>query len=381
MTSVLDAESIAAPTRVGVDARMLAPFPTGVGNYIAGLLLPLCSRHRETTFFLYSNSRIEIEPHPNLTVREGGMRVGPAWLNVQLPRALAADGIDVFWGANGVAPVLTTCPTVVTVHDLVYRFAGETMGRQARWTKRVFQGWSVRRAKRVAAVSKATADDVASVYGRSVDAIITPMANAAFHRQDADAVRSARERHGLPERYWLFAGTLEPRKNLVNLLEAYFRCSSDGRSMPMLVLAGARGWGDPRLLELIQDGESRGLVRRLGYVSLQDLACLYTGCEVLWMPSTYEGFGMPLLEAQACGAAVVHGLHASMVEASGGLGLATPTDVGALAEVMERVVREEAPMVCRLVERRAGDAEAAASELWRLFCSAVGSAVEGRRDT
>ena len=257
------------------------------------------------------------------------------------------------------------------MHDLVYRFAGETMSWRARWTKRVFQGRSVRQAACVVAVSKATADDVDHCYGRGVDAVVHPSVHPTFRRRAADIVKAACRRHGLPARYWLFAGTLEPRKNLVNLLQAYGQCRAKGLDLPVLVLAGAAGWGAPRLNEMIREGEKAAVVRRLGYVPLDDLAALYSGCDALWMPSRYEGFGMPLLEAQCCGAPVVHGRHPSMVEAAGELGVVTDTDVAAVARTMERVVRGEAPLVCRLIDFSGVPPVSASDVMWNLFVAAA----------
>lgn len=360
------------PSSVGIDARMLSPSPTGVGNYIATLLHPLCEAHPQTRFFLYSCFGVEFSGHTNVVVREGGPTVGPLWMNLTLPSALAKDCIDVFWGANGVAPCLgKTPPSVVTVHDLVYRFAGETMGRGNRWNKTAFQRWSVRRAKQVVAVSQATANDVASFYGRSVDAVLRPLASAEYTRQSGDCVRSVRERLLLPEDFWLFAGTLEPRKNLVSLLEAYLQEIDAGQRLPVLALAGKRGWGDERLNRLIARGESSGQVRRLGYVSIKDLSALYSGCTLLWMPSLCEGFGMPLLEAQRCGAAVVHGDHASMCEAADSLGIATGTSVSALRQTIGRIVRGEAPLACRTFSTNDDEVGVCSEALWHCFCRAM----------
>lgn len=359
------------PARIGIDARMLSKNPTGVGNYIAALLTPMCQSQTKTEFFLYSNSRVDYVGGPNVALREGGAGVGPAWMNFQLPAALQKDRIDVFWGANGVAPVRGKVPSVVTVHDLVYRFAGETMGRGARWTKRVFQGWSVRRASQVIAVSHATASDVAAVYHRPVNAVIPPLANPLFKREDRAAVREVLERYDLRQPYWLVAGTLEPRKNLVGLLSAYLALIDSGIDLPVLLLAGNAGWAASRLNELIARGVASACIRQLGYVPLQDLANLYAGCDILWMPSIYEGFGMPLLEAQRCGACVVHGDHASMVEASGGLGLSTGTDVASLRATLLRIASGEAPLACRLSQAEPGEAEAASRQLWDCFCAAV----------
>ena len=359
--------------RVGIDARMLSPNPTGVGNYIATLLRPMCEAHPQSNFILYSNSIVDFKGLPNVTIREGGARVGPAWLNTQLVAALKRDRVDVFWGANGIAPVSGDVPTVVTVHDLVYRFAGQTMGFGARWTKRVFQGWSVRRARQVVAVSQATADDVLRVYGRPVDDVIAPIADAAFRRRDPASIQAVTARYGLPPTYWLCAGTLEPRKNLVAMLGAYLEAGAAGIKLPLLVLAGSPGWHNTGLNNLIAQGEETGQIRRIGYVPLDDLACLYAGCSLLWMPSIYEGFGMPLLEAQRCGAPVAHGDHASMLEASAGLGLSTATDRAALRSLIETVAKGEAPLACRLEQATEGEAARASERLWYRFCVAAES--------
>ena len=366
---------MADPKRVGIDARMVAQTPSGVGNYISSLLLPMCSTHPDTQFFLYSNSSISFPEQPNVSVHEWGHKVGPLWMNTQVPKAVVRDRIDVFWGANGVAPVLRfSPPTVVTVHDLVYRFAGETMLRGARWTKLVFQGWSVKRASQVVAVSNATAEDVAAVYGRRADAVIHPPVDRVFRRAGAEALAAIRLKFDLPQRYWLSAGTLEPRKNLVQLLEAYLSTLQEGHDLPMLVLAGSAGWGGGRLNALIAAGVETNKIRKLGYVAIDDLAGLYGACELLWMPSIYEGFGMPLLEAQHCGAAVVHGAHASMVEAAAGLGLATETGTADLAATMRSVVRGEAAISCRLCDADETGASQASRRMWECLCAASASA-------
>jgi glycosyltransferase involved in cell wall biosynthesis len=180
-------------------------------------------------------------------------------------------------------------------------------------------------------------------------------------------LREVCDRLKLPERFWLFAGTLEPRKNLGGLLDAYLQEIDAGKRLPVLALAGTRGWSDERLNRLIARGESIGQVRRLGYVSVKDLATLYSGCILLWMPSLYEGFGLPLLEAQQCGAAVVHGDHASMCEAADGLGVVTGTDVGALRRTIDQIVRGEAPLTCRIALMPPDDARTASEVIWGCF--------------
>jgi glycosyltransferase involved in cell wall biosynthesis len=355
--------------RIGVDARMLGWPRTGVGNYMHALLEPLCARHPQASFLLYSNTPVRFELPANAQARVSARkRPGPWWLNVQLPPQLRRDRIDVFWGANGLMPCLgASPPAVVTVHDFVYRFAAATMSRTARWNRRLFQSRSVRRARAVVCVSQATADDLRRIERREADAVLPPPVDARYRRLPLAQVRSVRERHGLPERFLLCVGTLEPRKNLHALLLAQVALADAGEAVLPLALAGLRGWHDKALARLIERAIERGLVVRLGYVPADELVALYAACHAFVMPSIYEGFGMPLLEAQLCGAPVVHGHHASMCEAAGGLGVVSATDSASLRQTLLAVARGEAPLACRLPHTIDNDAAGRAERLWALF--------------
>lgn len=355
--------------RIGVDARMLGWPRSGVGNYIHALLEPLCERHREAAFVLYSNTPIHFELARNAQARVAARaRPGPWWLNVELPRQLRRDRIDVFWGANGLLPCLGRAPrAVLTVHDFVYRMAGQTMPRAVRWNRRLFQPRSVRRAAGVVCVSQTTAEDLRRLERRQADAVLPPPVDPRYRHVPAQEARTVRERHGLPERFLLFVGTHEPRKNLPALLQAQLALADAGEPALPLALVGVRGWHDAELSALIERAAARGLVHRLGFVKTDELAALYAACHAFVMPSLYEGFGMPVLEAQLCGAPVVHGTHASMHEAAGGLGLATGTDEAALRETLRALARGEAVLACRLPHTIDNDAAARAERLWALF--------------
>ncbi len=357
------------PERVGIDARGLQPQRTGLGNYLLNLLLPMLAHHPRTQFFLYSNDPIVAPEHPNVVVRcAPHIKSAVAWLHLHLPGELRSDRIDVFWGAFGYVPVLRrACPAVLTLYDFVHKFAGASMRWRTRWNRRVFQSLSLRRADEVVAISHATAHDAAAVGGRAVDVIVAPIIDAAFGPQARAAVPQVLRRHAITSAYLVCAGTMEPRKNLPTMLRAYMQVRSAGWSLPQLVLVGAKGWLDDELQRLVESAIARGEVRRLGFVPNDELAGLYAGAVALVFPSLYEGFGMPVTEAQLCGAPVLHGTHASMREAGGGLGVVVGNDEAAWVACFERLAVAEVPLSCRLMHDIDNDAESASRTMAALL--------------
>ena len=168
--------------------------------------------------------------------------------------------------------------------------------------------------------------------------VIYPGVDADFRPLPPEEVEDFRRRRGLPERYFLYVGNLEPRKNLLRLVQAYARLRPSG--VP-LILAGARGWG---YAELFQEVEALGLADRVlfpGFIPREELPLWYNGAEAFFYPSLYEGFGLPPLEAMACGTPVVVSTAASLPEVVGTAGLQVAAeDVEAMAETMRRLLEE-----------------------------------------
>jgi glycosyltransferase involved in cell wall biosynthesis len=362
--------------KVGIDSTALVASPTGVGNYISRLLEPMVRMHPEAEFVLFSNDEVFFPAAPNVRVRRSTpKRRGPWWQNTHLRRMLAEERPDVFWAANGLLPLRLPrgTATVVTVHDLVYKFAPETLPFVSYWGRRLGQRMAVAAADRLVYVSHATAADALAAYGRPGDAVLPPLADAGFARPAATTVNAVRARLGLPERYLLTLGTLEPRKNIVALVDAYLQRREAGAALPLLAIAGGKGWLDSDIAARMDRGETLGFVRRLGYVDLADLPALYAGCEAFLMPSLYEGFGMPLLEAQLCGAPVIHGPHASMHEAAGRLGVETPTTVAGIATTLDALAAGELALACRVRGDIANDSDTSSARLWTLLNDAAAS--------
>lgn len=284
-----------------------------------------------------------------------------AWEQLVQPWVLKEAKADLVHGPVFVGPFIAPCPVVVTIHDLSFlRFPHLFRGAN-RLYLRIFTRASVRRARRVIAVSSYTAEEtirLLGVEGGKVDVVYHGV-DAGFRPLPAKEVQAFRERTGLPERLILYVGTLEPRKNLVRLVEAFARLQEPGLS---LILAGARGWYDETIFARVEELGLREKVLFPGYVPPDELPLWYNAATVFVYPSLYEGFGMPVLEAQACGTPVLTSDRSALPEAAGeGALLVDPWDVEVLAEGLRQLLGDE---TLRMTLRQSGLAHASRFD-WR----------------
>jgi glycosyltransferase involved in cell wall biosynthesis len=236
---------------------------------------------------------------------------------------------------------MATRPFVVTVHDLSFLSYPQGFRVLNRSYLRVFTRLSVQRARRVIAVSESTKHDLVQNYGLSpgkVDVVHNGV-GSGFRPLPAAQVAAFRAKQGLPESFILFVGTLEPRKNVIRLIEAY-ACLPETK--PPLLLVGGKGW---LYDDLFARREALGLTNQVhfvGYVPAEDLPLWYNAAELFVYPSLYEGFGLPPLEAMASGTPVISSASSSLPEVVGTAGLLVdPTDVEALATTMQRVLSDK----------------------------------------
>jgi glycosyltransferase involved in cell wall biosynthesis len=340
----------------------------------------MCEQNPQVEFILFGNTSVVFSDMPNVTIKSAPSKWrGPLWHTIELGPLLRKNKIQAFWGTNGYLPPykLRGIATVLTVHDLADVFAPHTQARLVKWSRSLLQPRAVRLADRVIAVSKATAADMETAYGRRADAVIRPLLSSRFRvatKSESDAILA---KYKLPESFLLTVGTLEPRKNLAALITAYIDRRRSGVELPVLVLAGGDGWNDGGIRAKVTNAEKSGWVRRLGFVPNDDLPALYAGCEVFMMPSIYEGFGMPLVEAQLCGAAVLHGSHPSMVEAAGGFGVSVEPSEASLRAMFDALAVGRCALACRLPQFIENDPALSAQRLWQQLSEAASETVLG----
>jgi glycosyltransferase involved in cell wall biosynthesis len=239
-----------------------------------------------------------------------------------------------------VSPLVNPTPAVVTVYDLSFKLFPERFLPAQRLYLSMFTTHSCRRARRVIAISESTRQDVIRLFkiDRAQVDVAAPGVHPAFRPLAASQIDSFRARAGLVDPFILYLGTLEPRKNLDSLIRAFANLKPETRNLN-LILAGAKGWLYASLFRLVQELNLTASVHFPGYLPAEDLALWYNACAVFAYPSSYEGFGMPVLEALACGKPVVTTNVSSLPEAGGEAALRVPPgDVPALTSALARAL-------------------------------------------
>ncbi|MBN1642338.1 MAG: glycosyltransferase family 4 protein [Anaerolineae bacterium] len=333
---------------IGIDAsRAVVAQRTGTEAYALHLSRALLEQGTAHRFRLYFNAA----PPPGLFAgSQSELRSMPfprLWTHVRLSLEMLLRAPDVLFVPSHVLPLIHPRCSVVTVHDLGHRYYPEahTPGqrRYLEWSTR----YHVRTAAHLLADSEATRDDLVRLYGAASERITVAHLGvdpALRPVHDVQARARVCRRYGIEGDYLLYVGTLQPRKNLVRLIEAFGALAEAGAGGPRLslVLAGKRGWLYDAILDKAQERGLAGRVLLPGYVDDADLGALYSGATLFVMPSLYEGFCMPVLEAMACGAPVVCSNASSLPEVVGDAALTfDPLDVRGMARALERLLIDE----------------------------------------
>ena len=364
------------PVRVSVDATAVPERPGGAGRYVIELVAALAGLDTvDLTVVCRRGDEARWRPGRDsapVTVAEAGPSRRPvrlAWEQVVLPRLLSRLAVDVHHAPHYTMPHLAGLPTVVTVHDLSFFSHPEWHER----TKATFFRAAIRaaavRADAIVAVSAATASRLRDrVPTRAQVHVIPHGVDAGRFRPDGDggADEAALARLGARPPYVAFLGTLEPRKDVPTLVRAFDRVAA-GRPELTLVLAGGRGWGTAAVEATVAASRHRDRVRLAGYVDEADAPAFLRRAEAVAYPSLEEGFGLPALEALACGAPLVTTTGSAMEEVAGAAALlVAPGSVDALAQALEAVLAG-GPDVA---ERRRRGLETAGRHTWAASAAA-----------
>jgi glycosyltransferase involved in cell wall biosynthesis len=339
--------AVTADMVIGVDACALAETGAGVARYLREMLVEMMAVSPNDDYILYSPTPINVSfPNGRWRVRTPRVRrwsFPGHWLRETIPQAIAEDGIDVFWGQNEAMPLrlLRRCRRVLTVHDvtgLVYPRAMRPRHRLS-WMFNFLP--AVRAADEIVTVSQATAQLVHHLVGipaHRLRVVYEGCSGGLMPIDRCEARQRAAERFGLPQDFMLTVGTIEPRKDHSTLLDVVRR----NRDLPLLVIVGAVGWSSRDVLRLIRRAESERRVRYVGRVSDSELAGLYSAARVMLYPSVYEGFGLPVLEAMACGCPVICSWSSSLPEVGGRAArYFRPRDADDLSHQLRSAIRDE----------------------------------------
>lgn len=332
--------------RIAVDASTLST-QGGPRAYVLGLLDALAEIDRENEYVVFYNDPCHLGRFPwaREVVLPGKSPLARLWReHISLPSACRKERVDLLHCPKSAIPFMKPCPTVVTLHDLIPLTHPETETRAARLYWRLQIPIAARRADFIATDSEHARREIIAMFGVPEDRIrVTPLGYSPRMNAPTDPLRGAevRRRLGLPERYILYVGTIQPRKNLMTLIEAYARLRQEGATECKLVITGRKGWLYDALFSRIS---ALGLEEEIiftGFVPDEELPDIYDGAALFVYISFFEGFGLPPLEAMIRGIPVVTSNTTSLPEVVGDAGITVPPgNLDAVVDGMRRLLTD-----------------------------------------
>lgn len=331
--------------RIGIDATPIPPQPVGAGNYIIQLTRALVGLESEHEWVVFAQRRgqalIDLAPQPNLQwviVPNHSPAQRLIWEQTSLPWLAQKHRLDLLHSLHYTRPAILPCASVVTFHDMTFFLYPQLHTPSKRLFFPLAMRWSARFAQALIAVSESTRRDAMRILNLPNDKIFTvPSGIDRSFRPITDPLQrqACKEKYQLPDRFILYVGLIEPRKNIPMLIKAYARL----HSAPPLVLVGRLGWMTEDLMKLIEETGMKDQIILTGYIPPEDLPIVYNLSEIFAYPSLYEGFGFPPLEAMACGVPVITTAISAMMDliGEGGL-LIPPQNEVALAEAMQKLL-------------------------------------------
>jgi glycosyltransferase involved in cell wall biosynthesis len=366
--------------KIGIDISQLAYQGTGVAAYTENLITNLLKIDKENEYiFFYSSLRQKLPE--NLKSKISNLKsshIPPLFLEFLwnrlhiLPIETFTGKLDVFHTSDWTEPP-TNCPKVTTIHDLAIFKYPETFipkgGHNIIQNQKRKLAWVKKESDIVIAVSENTKRDIVDILKipeNKIKVVYEAQEGIYEEKKSIDSVGKVKSKYGINGKYLLSVGTLEPRKNIKRVIEAYKILTSQFPEMA-LIICGKMGWGEE--VEKWKIGNGNGEIKFLGYVPKGDLACLYQGAECFVYPSLYEGFGLPVLDAMASGCPVVTSNISSLPEVSGDAGiLVNPGDVEEIAKgIVEALEKKESLAKKGLIQASKFSWEKTARETLKIY--------------
>lgn len=306
--------------RIGIDCRPITEAPRGVGHYLINILNQFANQTKmqedSMIFYLYAPKPILYMPQQsNFIVRKGNLPLpGTFWFQTEGRLLINADKPDTFWAPCDilVSGLSKNIYRVLSVHDLTHIFYPQTMENYNRLIHKMFFKKSLLNADHIITMANYTKKALIDLFNIETEKItvIYEGVDEKFRQYDRSEVTKILNHYKINRPYILAVGTLEPKKNYPLLLKAFQSLKLDWD----LIIIGKKGWKSKEIYQTIDKLRIKNKVKILGYVKIEDLPYFYNGAEIFVFPSLYEGFGLPLLEAMACGVPIICSNSSSLPE-------------------------------------------------------------------
>lgn len=341
--------------KIGFDIDSLTIKSGGIGRYAVNLINSIArislSKTQNEIFIFFHNSfdRNLIEKYPNVkfvkkhtNVKSNVLRKG-----IFIPFSIKRMKIDLFHGLDHIGiPFIyksKRCKYVATIHDLITLIYPDKFTFKHRLIQNTLLPKVLRKADRIIADSNSTKYDIVRFYPEyeSKTKVIYVGMDKKFFQRSSHETEKALKKYNINFKYFLFLGTVEPRKNIINVIEAFIRLKQKGNVEYKLVITGRKGWLYKEILERMRKTPFSNDIVFTDFIDDEDLPFLYSGAEIFLYPSLYEGFGLPLLEAMACGTPVITSNVSSLPEIAGDAALlVNPVNIEEIARAVERLTRD-----------------------------------------
>ena len=329
---------------IGIDARpLILKNPTGIATYLINVLQYIGEHDKKNKYILYTSKPFECERSfgPNFEIKHIHSRIGTFWLRYRIPRIIKKDKVDVFWGPSHILPLkVKGIRYVLTVHDLALLINPTWGEKNNSKIQNFYLPRSVRCADYILTDSESTKKDIKKICKRISAHIkcvyLGGVDLGVASKIDKIEIESIKQKFGIEKKYFIFVGTIEPRKNIISLVHAFELLQEDCQ----LVLIGGLGWRYEEILNTINASPLKKNIIMTGYVKKEEKIALMKSAEAFVYLSHYEGFGIPILEAMETKTLIVSASNSSLSEVGGNavLYVRDENNTEEIVNVMKRVL-------------------------------------------
>jgi len=330
--------------KIGIDARTIVGKRAGKGQYTYNLVKALIEADSKNQYFLYCSRSLPEDLKPSENFQQRIIRKPSLFWHIVTFVQLKKDKVDVFLAPTSyIIPALGYRKSVVVVHDLFSFLGLVSRQKKATITERLAARRAFRYARKIIAISQNTKDDLMRLFNinpKKISVIYNGVDKQFIPIQNKSEIDRVLKQYKLPDKFFLFVSTLEPRKNVVRLIRAYYQLStSNQQATTKLVIVGQRGWSYQKIFDTVDELNLKEKVIFADYIENEDLPYLYNAALAFVLPSLYEGFGLPVLEAMACQCPMITSNVSSLPEVGGKAVLyVDPYRVDEIAKVMKKVL-------------------------------------------